>query len=300
MSNTRNIGVTEQKGYDAIHTRMTRLQAQNSSVEFHADEDWFLFSGLEVRQGGGYEWDGLKRSGDPARPHMVFQFTLSGNGALEVGDEHFEVGTGDVFGVFIPSRHRYYLPPGATWTFFWLTVQHPYVVPRLARLLRETGHVMPVGAQSRLMERSVALWEEQMVGSDTLVREQMLFDWMFEFERFARGHLYPQAERDRWLEEVRHRVNQNPAATLDVTQLADTHGLSRSHYSHRFKAATGISPAAWIAHVRLDEAARRLVRSDSKLETIARDTGLGSANHLSKVFRKRFQLSPGEFRRQMR
>lgn len=296
----------DQKAYDAIRTRMARMQSNASSIEFHASEDWFLFSGMETRENERYEWDGLKRSGDPARPHMVFQITLAGRGALEVGGdkagaaESYELKAGDAFAVLIPSSHRYYLPQGASWSFFWLTVQHPYVIGRLARVLRDSGSVMPVGPQSRLMARSIALWEEQLVGSDTLVREQGLFDWMFEVERLARGQRYPQVERDRWLQEVRHRIELTPGAPLDVSQLAATHGLSRSHYSHRFKAATGLSPAAWIAHVRLDEAARRLVRTDAKLESIARETGLGSANHMSKVFRRRFQLSPGEFRRQMR
>jgi AraC-like DNA-binding protein len=298
--------VIDKKAFDAIHARMARLQRHAREVEFQADGafqsqgPWFLLSGMEMRAGETYDWDGLQRSGDAARPHLIFQVTLSGNGALQCGAAHFPLSAGDALVVTVPSQHRYFLPRGATWTFFWLTLQHPYIVPRLARLLQDTGPVLHIAPQTRLMTRSVALWEDQFTGSDALVREQLLFDWMFEFERFARGQLYPAAKRDRWLDDVRRRIEAQPAAPLDVSTLAASHGLSRSHYSHQFKAATGLSPAAWIAHVRLDEAARRLVRSDTKLEAVARATGFSSAGRLSKAFRRRFGLSPGEFRRQMR
>lgn len=288
-----------EKTFAAIQARLARVQSPTSAIEFHAADGWFLFTGMETRAREVYEWHGLERSGDSTRPHLIFQITLAGQGALQCDETHYDLREGDALAVLVPSSHRYYLPAAAHWTFFWLTFQHPYVVARLQQLLAASGPVLHIAPHTRLMARSIALWEEQFVGSDALIREQMLFDWMFECERFLRGQLYPEEARDRWLEEVRQRIEQNPRSALNVSTLAHSHGLSRSHYSHQFKAATGLSPAAWIAHVRLDEVARRLVRSDAKLETIARETGLGNASHLNKVFRRRFGLSPGEFRKQM-
>ncbi|HEX8552187.1 MAG TPA: AraC family transcriptional regulator [Abditibacteriaceae bacterium] len=286
--------------FAAIGARLAQLQRHASAIEFHAGSAWYLLSGMETRTDEGYDWHGLHRGGDAACPHLIFQLTLAGRGALEFDGANYDLRPGHAFAVIVPSDHRYFLPKGASWTFFWLTLQHPYIVPRLAAVLAETGPILPIEAQTRFMMRSITLWEEQFTGSDPLVREQLLFDWMFEFERFARGQLYPQAARDRWLDDVRRRIESSPSSPLDVSALAAAYGLSRSHYSHGFKAATGLSPAAWISYVRLDEAARRLVRSDAKLEAIARATGFGSAGRLSKVFRRRFGLSPGEFRKQMR
>jgi transcriptional regulator GlxA family with amidase domain len=45
---------------------------------------------------------------------------------------------------------------------------------------------------------------------------------------------------------------------------------------------------------------RLLAGTDEKLETIARQTGFADANHLCKVFRRHLQVSPGEYRKQMR
>jgi len=85
-----------------------------------------------------------------------------------------------------------------------------------------------------------------------------------------------------------------------VTDLAQLSGMSRSHFSHSFRAATGMAPAQFIRQIRLEEATRRLLHTEQPIEAIARATGFANANHFCKVFRQRFHLSPGAFRRQMR
>ena len=85
-----------------------------------------------------------------------------------------------------------------------------------------------------------------------------------------------------------------------VSDLAAAHGLSRSHFSRHFKAATGLAPAVWVRQVRLEEAIRRLLGGSDTLEAVAEAAGFADANHFCKVFRRQYHLSPGEFRRQMR
>ena len=102
------------------------------------------------------------------------------------------------------------------------------------------------------------------------------------------------------LGEVRRYTLRNLERSLEIGELAEQHGMSRSNYSHKFKSVTGFSPASYVQTVRLEEAAHRLMRSDLKLEAIALQTGFADANHFCKVFRRRFHLSPGEFRRQIR
>jgi len=58
--------------------------------------------------------------------------------------------------------------------------------------------------------------------------------------------------------------------------------MSRSHFSHYFKSATGMSPANFVTQIRLEEASRRLIQSDQKLSVIAKETGFADANHFAK------------------
>ena len=88
--------------------------------------------------------------------------------------------------------------------------------------------------------------------------------------------------------------------SIDVSALAEKRDMSRSHFSHYFKATTGMSPAKFIADVRLEQVSRRLVETSDKLGVIARDAGFADATHLCKVFRRHFHTSPGDYRRQLR
>ena len=260
--------------------------------------------GLETKTDPAeYVWDGLKRGGDPAHPYLVFQYTLVGEGRYtDVAGTH-QVTPGLAFAAIVPSAHVYCLSRDApSWTFFFILIRHVYAVQRLMQTQASVGALLTLAENDPLLARAVTLFEGIAAASfrDSWALESALFDFVFEYERFAQRLLYPQAEREALLDTVRAHVRAHLGRSVDVAELAALHDMSRSHFSHSFKAATGLPPAQWVRQVQLEEATRRLLDSGHKLETIAQETGFANANHLCKVFRRHFHLSPGEFRRQMR
>jgi AraC-like DNA-binding protein len=254
---------------------------------------------METRTAGTpYYWDGLKRG---TEPYLVVQYTLSGYGCLSEGGNIHRLTAGRAFSVSVPSAHAYYLPPDSPeWTFFWINIRHPYLVNRIGRQQKLGGNVLTIPADSRLMARMLTLFEGfcHPIYPDAIAHEQALFDFMFEYERFVHHLVYPAPEREGLLAEVRDALLPDLARPLGVAELAAARGMSRSRFSHHFKATTGVSPAHYLKQLRLEEATHRLLHTDQKLEEIASATGFANANHLCKVFRRHFHLSPGEFRRQ--
>ena len=120
------------------------------------------------------------------------------------------------------------------------------------------------------------------------------------YERHEYGRHYAPPLRERLLADVRREVVGSLGRPPDVARLARTRGMSRSHFSHHFKATTRQTPAQFVMQVRLEEVARRLLMSPAFLEEIVLGTGFANANHPCKVFRRHYHLSPGAFRRQMR
>ena len=286
-------------------TLLERLQKMAPAPEMSYAPDLSVQIGLDTEMiPADYLWDGLKRGGDSAHPFLVFQYTLGGEGRYTTaeGITH-KLLPGMAFAAVVPSAHVYFLSPDApSWTFFFLLIRHPYIVRRLIDTQTATGPVLTLPESDLLTARAVTLFEGIAARSfrDSWALEAASFDFLFEYERFAQRLLYPQAEREALLESVRAHVLARLGQPVDVAELAEMHGMSRSHFSHRFKAATGLPPAQWVRQVQLEEATRRLLDSGHKLETIAQETGFANANHLCKVFRRHFHLSPGEFRRQMR
>ena len=262
-----------------------------------------VYAGLETRTDPAeYVWDGLKRGVDPAHPFVIFQYTLAGVGEYAADGIKHRLTPGRAFAAVIPSAHVYRLPPdSAEWTFFYLFIRHPYAVQRLSAAQVEAGPTLTLAENDPLTTRAMTLFESvaSRAFRDPWARELSLFDFVFEYERLLQRLRYPEVERETLLAEVRRQVLARPGG-CDVETLAAGRGLSRSRFSHQFKAVTGLPPARWVRQVQLEDAARRLLDSPDKLETVARASGFANANHLCKVFRRFYHLSPAEFRRQMK
>ena len=263
-----------------------------------------VFGGFEALQPPcHYYWDGMRRGADPAHPYLVFQYTLEGWGYYAAQGITQRLQPGMVFTAIIPSEHVYYLPSAASgWAFFWIMIRHPYLVERIAHRQQESGAVLTVAPNSPLMLRAVELFEHvcRPTNRAALAHERLLFEFFWEHERATQRGSLPPDTGEQLLDQVRRYVLGALGRPIAVAELAALQGMSRSHFSHTFKAATGLAPAQFIQQIRLEEAMRRLLHTQQPIGLIADATGFANANHFCKVFRQRFHLSPGAFRRQMR
>ncbi|MDR3709703.1 MAG: AraC family transcriptional regulator [Capsulimonadaceae bacterium] len=263
-----------------------------------------IHAGLETRTAADrYDWHGLKRGGDPSRPSVLFQHTLSGRGEYREGSgAPVRVAPGMAFCAIIPSDHRYRLPTGwPPWTFRWAIVSHPYVVARIVELRKSLPAAITLDGDGGALAGRLARLLDGAHGllRDEIAVEQAIFDFLFEYERAALAILHPAEDRERLLSWVRERIISNLQRRCDVEELAAGQSMSRSHFAHHFKTVTGQSPAHYITIVRLEEAIALMAAADQTLEAVAARTGFANANHLCKVFRRHFHMSPGQYRREI-
>jgi len=83
---------------------------------------------------------------------------------------------------------------------------------------------------------------------------------------------------------------------LSVTVLAERARLSPRHFSRRFTAAMGCTPADFVAAARLRAARDRLMSSRRSIETIAASVGFRSADVFRRQFLYRFGVTPTHYR----
>jgi AraC-like DNA-binding protein len=261
-----------------------------------------VYLGCETRTvPAEYRWDGMRRGADPRHPQVMFQATLAGAGAFERGGQRWTVGPETAFLAILPSRHLYYLPEAnPEWSFFWFTFGHPYVVSRLAELAERHPPVFALPNSSPLAAQCLAIFEHICHGrfEDDFAEEGALLEWMLGVERHLHDLAHPRDRRDAMLREVRQFTENNLARSFGIEEIAGRHNLSRSHFSHRFRQATGLAAAAYVLELRLAEVRRSLRETAAPLKEIAAATGFADANHLCKVFRRQYHLSPGTYRRQ--
>ena len=264
-----------------------------------------FFGSIETRtEPSSYYWDGMKRLGRRDHPLFFFQFTLAGWGHFELyGQPPRQVPPGTGFFAILPSKHRYYLPqdsPG--WTFGWIGIYHPYVLARVTKQVTATGPLIEMPPDAALTAIALRLVRGAIKKDfhDRYEVELALFEFLLAYERWAHEASDSSGERKRLLEEVRARIVASLPSALSVDSLASEYGMSRSHFSHFFRAHTGMTPARFATEVRIHEATRILLNSRVPLKQVADACGFANANHFCKVFRRFQHLSPASYRNAVR
>ncbi|SDH93464.1 AraC-type DNA-binding protein [Rhodococcus triatomae] len=92
-------------------------------------------------------------------------------------------------------------------------------------------------------------------------------------------------------------IHDHPEHPWTVASLADRALVSRTSLAARFSAAVGMSPIAYLSRWRLTVAGDLLADETLTLATVADRVGYGSPFALSAAFKKRYGVSPREFRR---
>jgi AraC-like DNA-binding protein len=92
-------------------------------------------------------------------------------------------------------------------------------------------------------------------------------------------------------------INANLAASLPLRLLAAQFHLSAFYFARLFKDTTGIAPHQFVIHLRLAAAERLLTHTVLPIADIAYRTGFSSQSQMAKLFRRRTNMTPIEYRR---
>lgn len=83
---------------------------------------------------------------------------------------------------------------------------------------------------------------------------------------------------------------------IAMPDLARVACLSQHHFARVFRAATNMSPHAYVTHRRIERAQDLLTRTDTPLVHVALMCGFGTQAHFSTVFKKHIGVPPKRFR----
>lgn len=100
------------------------------------------------------------------------------------------------------------------------------------------------------------------------------------------------------IEDVKGELDRNLQSGINVQLIAYNIGLSPNYLSAIFKAETGVRLSEYILGIRLEKAQSLLLRSSMKVSEIAELVGCGDQTYFSRLFKKKYGMSPSEYREQ--
>jgi len=231
----------------------------------------------------------------------IFKYCVRGAGWCELEGRRFEVGPGDLLVVPRGLPHAYGALPARPWTLHWFHAMGDDVPDILRELGVDARHpVVRVGQSPAL----VGLFDEvhdELGGAcgpkNVLFASQLLTHLVGLVIRLRREaiHETPGAHQ-RVLASAAYMRN-HPERSQSLGALASTVGLSSSHYSALFRAATGYSPKQYFTRVQMARAQQLLATTSHSVKAIAHRLGFDDPLHFSRVFRRVAGKSPSRYRR---
>lgn len=167
------------------------------------------------------------------------------------------------------------------------------IAPAIAALAAELGQERGIGEEATATSRDEAPGSAlicAMMAKTVLV--SVIQNWVAA-GCAPRG--WPSPSGDPHLDRVIEAIHAHPGREWTVENLARTGAMSRSIFAARFRAATGTSPADYLADVRIRSAQSMLARGAAVSE-VSRAIGYGSDDGFSRAFRKRVGTSPSTWR----
>lgn len=123
---------------------------------------------------------------------------------------------------------------------------------------------------------------------------QMLLDGSSEVVRYEAN-----LKSDQKIKHVLTKIETDYGKSLTVEAMAKECGYSSSHFMRWFKENTGFGFNRYLIEYRLNRAADALRNSNDTIINIASNTGFENLSNFNRLFKKRFLMTPTEFRKEM-
>jgi AraC-like DNA-binding protein len=187
------------------------------------------------------------------------------------------------------------------------TVRRPELrageTPQLIRLLAPRsgiflpfvvmGTTVAIAGLTRNQASGLIHGKEDLALAEEVARRALIRQAGFSGPRFIGGE-------DARLRRAEAFLRAHVGAPLSLAALAREAGLSRFHLLRLFKQTYGETPFRRLARLRLEEAQRRLMRTQDSITEIAFACGHESPAHFAAAFRREFGVAPKDFRSRTR
>ena len=141
--------------------------------------------------------------------------------------------------------------------------------------------------------------EQQLAGYDTLILSMLLELIVFFSRQYSKVDV-PQAQALYRIGKIISKLELQYQNNWNIAQLAKVAGMSKSSLIVAFKDATGYSPIDYLIRIRLQKAAELLITTDEPLGEIAVQCGFHDSNYLTRQFRRVYNSTPRQFRKNNR
>lgn len=103
-----------------------------------------------------------------------------------------------------------------------------------------------------------------------------------------------------WMNQLIHQMQEPEHYVQGLSHMYELANCTPEHLCRTFKKHLRQSPSQFLNAIKLDEAARKLIYTDSPIITIAEEIGFHNLSHFYHLFHERYHMSPKSYRKYTR
>jgi AraC-like DNA-binding protein len=231
----------------------------------------------------------------------LFVYTEKGRGCFKKGKRQWDLVPGTAYVCCgLEPDVSYFYPPDSRepWTFWWLTFKCQSTENMLKDLINNYGSIYQISPEHPVIKRFNA-WLENDNSNQFLSPDQgslMVFDLINMLAKVYNRKRHVQAQSQLILK-AKQAILKQLEKDISCHEIASILGISREHFSRRFKLEAGISPVEFIIKCKINEACGMLKETSMNCKEIAFKLGYENASNFIRAFKKYQGMTPIEFRK---
>lgn len=239
-----------------------------------------------------------------SRSHGALETVLivctDGAGVVRAGDRTASMTAGRVCVLPPGTPHAYWASPDDPWTIWWMHVAGRHVGEFTGTLVDAAsgGAVVTlhdVYRATSVIDDAITFLEHDETTASLISAAGAGWSLLAQIAADAVAGTRGRSEPVRQAQEHLRRHVDKP---VDVAALARTAGLSTSHFSALFRAATGGGVVEYAKRHRMARARELLITTRAPVNQVAAAVGYGDAFYFSRQFRTVHGCSPSQYREQ--
>lgn len=220
--------------------------------------------------------------GPALRTYTLIHFVVSGKGYFTRGGQTYTVQAGEAFLICPDEITLYIADAEEPWYYQWIGFD--------GELTKRFTQLPPVFSFSRRwVEAMFSAYETDNMGEYRIAA--VLFEMYAEL--FA-----ARESQNHYVRRVKNYINALYMQPIRIEGIANTLNLDRRYLSRLFKQKTGITVQEYLIKVRM-EAAKEQLRRGASVAEAAQLCGYEDACNFSKIFKERFKISPGQWKKSL-
>ncbi|MGI6264582.1 MAG: AraC family transcriptional regulator [Acutalibacteraceae bacterium] len=217
------------------------------------------------------------------REYYLLHYVCSGKGRFTTGDRVYDLSGGQMF-VVHPYETVFYEPdPADPWHYCWVGFDTVMDLPALRDVsVTDAGHAEHIF-------RSIGMTDRSMRGCAYYIAGKVME--LLSALAPVDGQESDVSFVDSAVEYIRRNYNR----PITVDDLAAQLHVSHSYFSTMFRQQTGMAPYQYLLEVRLRRAAELIAEHGCSVTEAAVSVGYGNIFNFSKMFKKRYGVSPSRY-----